>query len=142
MAGPSHVDDDRGCLRLVLAVPLTLLTLIAAYFCWTALTITPSGTWDDDAYAGIVLSCVLTIAAPSASSGCAGFWKSPGPGSTGGRRRPLPASGGHGPMPAWPGGYGRSTRGPTAPQDVRGPMPSWRTRTAPRPEARSPSPTT
>ncbi|GAA5699806.1 hypothetical protein AQJ43_21875 [Streptomyces avermitilis] len=68
MTSPSHVDDDRGCLRLVLAVPLTLLTLIAAYFCWTALTISPSGTWDDDAYAGIVLSCVLTIAAAGAAA--------------------------------------------------------------------------
>ncbi|MFH9583535.1 hypothetical protein ACH4LS_00090 [Streptomyces luteogriseus] len=44
MTSPSHVDDDRGCLRVVLAVPLTLLILIAAYFCWTALTITSSGT--------------------------------------------------------------------------------------------------
>ncbi|MEU2909113.1 hypothetical protein ACWCQ0_06575 [Streptomyces massasporeus] len=63
MTSPSHLDDGRGCLRVVLAVPLILLTLVAAYFCWTALTITPSGTWDDDAYAGIVLSCVVTIAA-------------------------------------------------------------------------------
>ncbi|CAM5532023.1 hypothetical protein [Streptomyces aurantiogriseus] len=68
MTGPSHVDDDRGCLRLVLAVPLTLLTLIAVFFCWTALTIRPSGVWDDDAYAGIVLSCVLTIAAAGAAA--------------------------------------------------------------------------
>ncbi|UXY30936.1 hypothetical protein [Streptomyces sp. HUAS TT20] len=45
---------------MVLAVPLTLLTLIAAFFCWTALTMRPSGPWDDDAYAAIVLSCVLT----------------------------------------------------------------------------------
>ncbi|MFJ1608131.1 hypothetical protein ACIOHS_32845 [Streptomyces sp. NPDC088253] len=63
MTSPSHVDNDRGCLRLVLAVPLILLTLVAAYFCWTALTIRPSGPWDDDAYAGIALSCVLTIGA-------------------------------------------------------------------------------
>ncbi|WP_329120502.1 hypothetical protein [Streptomyces sp. NBC_01353] len=28
-----------------------------------ALTIRPSGSWDDDARAGIVLSCVLAIAA-------------------------------------------------------------------------------
>ncbi|MFJ8943723.1 hypothetical protein ACIRG4_10700 [Streptomyces sp. NPDC102395] len=67
MTNPPPVDDDRGCLRLVLAVPLTLLTLIAAYFCWTALTISPSGSWDDDAYAGIVLSCVLTIASAAAA---------------------------------------------------------------------------
>jgi hypothetical protein len=60
------VDDDRGCLRAVLAVPVLLLTLIAAYFCWTALTIRPSGSWDDDAYAGITLSCVVTIGATAA----------------------------------------------------------------------------
>ncbi|WP_416970300.1 hypothetical protein [Streptomyces sp. 4F14] len=65
-SGRSLADDDRGCLRLVLAVPLAALTLVAAYFCWTALTITPSGTWDDDAYAGIVLSCVVTLGAAGA----------------------------------------------------------------------------
>ncbi|MET8243725.1 hypothetical protein ABZV31_04380 [Streptomyces sp. NPDC005202] len=69
MTHHSHPDDDRDCLRLVLAVPLTLLTLVAAYFCWTALTIRPSGPWDDDAYAGIVLSCVLTIGAAAAVTG-------------------------------------------------------------------------
>ncbi|MET7285421.1 hypothetical protein [Streptomyces sp. NPDC005573] len=67
MTTPSHADDERGCLRVVLAVPLVLLTLMAGYFCWTALTITPSGTWDDDAYAGIVLSCVVTLAAAGAA---------------------------------------------------------------------------
>jgi hypothetical protein len=36
MTHPSHADDDRGCLRLVLAVPLVLLTLIAAYSCMEA----------------------------------------------------------------------------------------------------------
>lgn len=74
MTAPSSEDDDRGSLRLVLAAPLTLLTLIAAYFCWTALTITPSGTWDDDAYAGIVLSSVLTLAAAGSA---AALWLSP-----------------------------------------------------------------
>jgi hypothetical protein len=62
------VDDDRGCLRLVLAVPLVLLTFTAAYFCWTALTIRPGGPWDDDAYAGIDLSCLLTIGAAGAAT--------------------------------------------------------------------------
>lgn len=68
MTQPALPNDDRGCLRLVLAVPLTLLTLVAAYFCWTALTIRPSGSWDDDAYAGIVLSCILTIGAAGAAA--------------------------------------------------------------------------
>ncbi|MFC9457991.1 hypothetical protein [Streptomyces sp. NPDC056983] len=67
--GPAHLDpparpdDDRGCLRIVLALPFTVLSVIAAYFCWTAMTIRPSGSWDDDAYGGIVLSCVVTLAA-------------------------------------------------------------------------------
>ncbi|MFI8347204.1 hypothetical protein [Streptomyces sp. NPDC085596] len=64
MTDSPHVDtDDRGCLVMVLAVPVVLLTLVAGYFCWTALTIRPSGAWDDDACAGIVLSCVMTIGA-------------------------------------------------------------------------------
>jgi hypothetical protein len=69
MNRPSHPDNDRGGLRLVLAVPLTLLTLIAAYSRSTALTIRPSGSWHDDAYVGIVLSCVLTIGAAGAATG-------------------------------------------------------------------------
>ncbi|OIJ64304.1 hypothetical protein [Streptomyces mangrovisoli] len=68
MPEPDLSADDHGCLRLVLAVPLTLLTVIAAYFCRTALTIRPSGSWDDDAYAGIVLSCVLTLASAGAAA--------------------------------------------------------------------------
>ncbi|MGR3936490.1 hypothetical protein [Streptomyces sp. BRA346] len=55
--------EDQGCLRWVLAVPLVILHLIAAFFCYTALTIEPSGSWDDDARAGIVLACVLTLGA-------------------------------------------------------------------------------
>ncbi|MFF3892856.1 hypothetical protein ACFYY3_06625 [Streptomyces sp. NPDC001812] len=69
MTDSYHPDDDRGCLRLVLAVPITLLTVIAAFFCWAALTMRPSGPWDDDAYAAIVLSCILTIGAAGAAIG-------------------------------------------------------------------------
>ncbi|MEW1824845.1 hypothetical protein [Streptomyces sp. NPDC088196] len=69
MTSPSPVDDDRGCLRMVLAVPLVLLTLVAACFCRAALTIRPSGPWDDDAYAGIVLACVLAVGAAGAVVG-------------------------------------------------------------------------
>jgi hypothetical protein len=63
MTDLARPDDDRGCLRVVLALPFGVLTLIAAYFCWTAMSIRPYGSWDDDAYAGIVLSCAVTIAA-------------------------------------------------------------------------------
>ncbi|MFD3616390.1 hypothetical protein ACFWWT_14370 [Streptomyces sp. NPDC058676] len=74
MLRSARPDDDRGCLRLVLAVPLALLTLVAAYFCRTALTIRPSGSWDEDAHVGIILSCVLTIGAAGAA---AGWWLLP-----------------------------------------------------------------
>lgn len=74
MTRPYHPDDDRGCLRLVLAVPLTLLILIAAMCCWAALTMRPSGPWDDEAYAGIVLACVFTIGAAGA---VAALWRVP-----------------------------------------------------------------
>ncbi|MFI8290534.1 hypothetical protein ACIGBL_15525 [Streptomyces sp. NPDC085614] len=53
---------DDGCLRWVMAVPLVLLHTIAAWFVYMALTIRPAGSWDDEAQAGIELSCVLAIA--------------------------------------------------------------------------------
>lgn len=59
----TRTTEDQGCLRWVLAVPLVLLHLVAAWFCYTALTIEPGGSWDDDARAGIVLSCLLTLVA-------------------------------------------------------------------------------
>ncbi|MFH8926440.1 hypothetical protein ACH4D4_05240 [Streptomyces pristinaespiralis] len=83
----SAEPEEQGCLRWVLGVPLAILNLIAAWFCWTALTIRPSGPWDDDARAGIVLSCVLTIAAvvvallitliPSARRALSRWWLAP-----------------------------------------------------------------
>ncbi|MGY0024533.1 hypothetical protein [Streptomyces sp. cg35] len=57
----SPEPDDIGCVRTVLAVPLTLLTLPAAWFCWTALTIRPGYPEDDDAYRGIEASCLVTV---------------------------------------------------------------------------------
>ncbi|MFE2231723.1 hypothetical protein ACFXA4_03945 [Streptomyces sp. NPDC059442] len=45
-----------------MAVPLVLLHLAGAWFVYTAFTIRPAGSWDDEARAGIVLSCVLAIA--------------------------------------------------------------------------------
>ncbi|MFF7965065.1 hypothetical protein ACFZC3_06815 [Streptomyces sp. NPDC007903] len=68
MTGSSPVDDDRGWLVTVFAVPVILLTLVSAYFCWTALTIRPSGAWDDDAYAGIGLACVMSVGAAGAAA--------------------------------------------------------------------------
>ncbi|WP_406120224.1 hypothetical protein [Streptomyces sp. NBC_00989] len=69
MTSTSSSDNDRGCLRILLAVPLVLLTLVAVSCCWVALTIRPSGSWDDDAYAGVALACVLAIGAAGAVVG-------------------------------------------------------------------------
>ncbi|MYW68260.1 hypothetical protein GTY65_29925 [Streptomyces sp. SID8379] len=60
-ARPDLSDEDRGCVRLVLAVPIGILTLLSAYFCWTALTIEPQGVWDIPAHRGIELSCFVTV---------------------------------------------------------------------------------
>ncbi|MFF2407043.1 hypothetical protein [Streptomyces sp. NPDC058092] len=54
-------EDDSGCLRRVMAVPLTLLYVIAAFCCYTALITRPSGSWDQDAYGAITLMCFLAI---------------------------------------------------------------------------------
>ncbi|MFJ5111650.1 hypothetical protein ACIQAD_13535 [Streptomyces sp. NPDC088551] len=79
--------ENVGCLRGVLAVPLVLLHLIAAGCCSLALTIRPAGTWDDDARAGMVLACVLTLAtsalallitvAPSVRRAMGPWWSAP-----------------------------------------------------------------
>ncbi|MER6103823.1 hypothetical protein ABT115_16215 [Streptomyces sp. NPDC001832] len=53
---------DSGCLRRIMAVPLTILYAIAAFCCYTALITRPSGSWDQDAYGAIALMCWLTIA--------------------------------------------------------------------------------
>ncbi|MGW1887828.1 hypothetical protein [Streptomyces sp. NPDC001970] len=54
--------DDRGCLQWVLAVPVVILDLLAAGFCFYAVTIRPHDAWDRDAVDGIIAMCVLTIA--------------------------------------------------------------------------------
>ncbi|MFD6534676.1 hypothetical protein [Streptomyces sp. NPDC060184] len=67
--GAPQASGDQGCLRQVLMVPLVILYLVAGFFLYTALTIRPSGSWDDDARAGIVLSCLLTLLAGAATAG-------------------------------------------------------------------------
>lgn len=79
--------EERGCLRLVLGVPLVILNLVAGWFCWTAVAIRPAGPWDDDARLGIRLSCLLTIVAvglalvitltPSARQALNRWWTAP-----------------------------------------------------------------
>ncbi|MEU2096889.1 hypothetical protein ABZ771_23050 [Streptomyces globisporus] len=54
-------EDDDGCLRRVMAVPLGILYLLAAGLCYSAWTIRPSGTWDEDAYGAVTLFCLLAI---------------------------------------------------------------------------------
>ncbi|MCX5396108.1 hypothetical protein [Streptomyces sp. NBC_00102] len=66
--GPD-APGDEGCPLGVMSVPLVILYLIAGFFLYTALSIRPSGGWDDQARAGIVLSCVLTLLAGGAAAG-------------------------------------------------------------------------
>ncbi|MEU8764599.1 hypothetical protein [Streptomyces sp. NPDC048659] len=57
------MTGDDGWLRWVVAVPLVVLHAIAAWFVYTALTIRAAGSWDDEARAGVELSCVFAIVA-------------------------------------------------------------------------------
>jgi hypothetical protein len=58
---PHHPDDDRRLLRVVLAVPVVLLTLAAAFFLWLAIVTRPDSGGDQAAYGGIELACALTL---------------------------------------------------------------------------------
>ncbi|MEV5342571.1 hypothetical protein AB0K93_29405 [Streptomyces sp. NPDC052676] len=71
---PHHPDDDRCLLRVILAVPVVLLTLAAAFFLWLAITTRPDGDWDQAAYGGIELACALAVV----SAGAVGaLWLAP-----------------------------------------------------------------
>ncbi|MEV6840644.1 hypothetical protein AB0N17_40270 [Streptomyces sp. NPDC051133] len=67
---PTGPDDGRRANR-VLAVPVTLLTLVTAFFCWAALVTRPAGPWDDGAYAGIAVACLVALVA---ATGALGLW--------------------------------------------------------------------
>ncbi|WP_243766425.1 hypothetical protein [Streptomyces sp. GC420] len=79
--------DEKGCLRWVLGVPLVILHLIAAFFCWTALITRPSHPWDDTARGAITLMSALAIAvgalallitaAPSSRRALGPWWFAP-----------------------------------------------------------------
>ncbi|WP_328722547.1 hypothetical protein OHT52_25665 [Streptomyces sp. NBC_00247] len=83
------LPEDEGRLRLVMSVPLAILYLIAGFFLYTALSIRPSGGWDDGARAAIALSCVLTllaggtaaglVALPSVRRAMGWWWTAPAP---------------------------------------------------------------
>ncbi|MFJ9668853.1 hypothetical protein ACIRPP_30330 [Streptomyces sp. NPDC101219] len=71
---PHHPDDDRTLLRGILAVPVVLLTLAAAFCLWLAMNTQPDGDDDQAAYGGIELGCALAIG----SAGAAGaLWLAP-----------------------------------------------------------------
>ncbi|WP_448316012.1 hypothetical protein [Streptomyces sp. CO7] len=59
---------------MLFAVPMVLLTLVAGFFLWPALVTRPDGAWDEAAYGGIELGCVLAIL----SAGAVGaLWLAP-----------------------------------------------------------------
>ncbi|MEU0914525.1 hypothetical protein [Streptomyces althioticus] len=40
---PHHPDDDRRLLRVILAVPVVLLTVVSAFLLWLAIKTRPDG---------------------------------------------------------------------------------------------------
>ncbi|RSS79555.1 hypothetical protein [Streptomyces sp. WAC06614] len=56
------LPEDRGCLRWVLGVPLTLVHLLNAFCVYSAVAFAPQGEWDDQGYAGITMACICAIA--------------------------------------------------------------------------------
>ncbi|NYV73760.1 hypothetical protein [Streptomyces sp. UH6] len=71
---PHHPDDDRRLLRTVLAVPVVLSTLAAAFFLWLAVNTHPDGDWDQAAYGGIELGCALAVVLAGATGA---LWLAP-----------------------------------------------------------------
>ncbi|MER7052435.1 hypothetical protein [Streptomyces sp. NPDC000351] len=63
---PHHPDDDRRLLRVILAVPMVLLTLAAAFFLRPTISTRPDGDWDQAAYGGIEPACALSVASAGA----------------------------------------------------------------------------
>ncbi|MFD7700621.1 hypothetical protein [Streptomyces caelestis] len=71
---PYHPGDDRRLLRVILAVPVALLTLAAVFFLWLAINTRPDGGWDQAAYGGIELASALAVV----SAGAVGaLWLAP-----------------------------------------------------------------
>ncbi|WP_455362425.1 hypothetical protein [Streptomyces sp. SYSU K21746] len=59
---PYHPDQDKGCLRWVLGVPLVTLHLLAAGACYYALTIRPANEAEtDEADFGIAMMSVFVF---------------------------------------------------------------------------------
>ncbi|MBW5481234.1 hypothetical protein [Streptomyces bambusae] len=56
------LPEDRGCLRWVLGVPLTLIHLLNAFFVYSAVAFSPQGDWDDQGYAGLGAVCLASVA--------------------------------------------------------------------------------
>ncbi|MBJ6642678.1 hypothetical protein [Streptomyces sp. BSE7-9] len=63
---PHHPDDDRCPLRLILAVPVVLLTVVSAFFLWLAINTRPDGDWDQAAYGGIERGSALAVVSAGA----------------------------------------------------------------------------
>ncbi|ALV53192.1 hypothetical protein DD630_29265 [Streptomyces sp. BSE7F] len=61
-------------LRVILAVPVVLLTVVSASFLWLAISTRPDGDWDQAAYGGIELGSALAVV----SAGAVGaLWLAP-----------------------------------------------------------------
>ncbi|MFE2325759.1 hypothetical protein ACFXD5_17855 [Streptomyces sp. NPDC059385] len=56
------LPEDRGCLRWVLGLPLTVIHLLNAIAVFVALFAGPQGEWDDQGYAGVAAVALVSIA--------------------------------------------------------------------------------
>ncbi|WP_279331463.1 hypothetical protein [Streptomyces sp. OS603R] len=67
---PHHPHGDRRLLRVILAVPVVLLTVVSAFFLWLAINTRPDGDWDQAAYGGIELGSALAVVSAGAVGAC------------------------------------------------------------------------
>ncbi|MGV9955926.1 hypothetical protein ACWDU0_29090 [Streptomyces cellulosae] len=74
LVGPPAPPDDDRLLRVILAMPVVLLTVVSAFFLWLAINTRPDGDWDQAAYGGIELGSALAVV----SAGAVGaLWLAP-----------------------------------------------------------------
>ncbi|WP_259471152.1 hypothetical protein [Streptomyces sp. ZS0098] len=67
---PHHPHGDRRLLRVILAVPVVLLTVVSALFLWLAINTRPDGDWDQAAYGGIELGSAFAVVSAGAVGAC------------------------------------------------------------------------
>ncbi|MFD9410832.1 hypothetical protein ACFWBN_27945 [Streptomyces sp. NPDC059989] len=55
------LPEDRGCLRWVLGVPLTLIHLLNAFSVFAAVFVGPEAEWDHHGYENTAMMCLVAM---------------------------------------------------------------------------------